>query len=77
MVHYFQNMIEGVPLTRGYSPYFILGSNMFFLAVIHLFDITYLSKCLNRSENQCKMIKYVPRVQGSGNTSRRLQTYRF
>ena len=30
LVHYFQIMIERVPLTRGYSPYFILGSNMFF-----------------------------------------------
>ena len=23
--HYFQNKIEGVPLTRGHAPYFILG----------------------------------------------------
>ena len=36
-------MIEGVPLTWGQTPYFILGSNIFFLAVIHLFDIAYLS----------------------------------
>ena len=33
-------------ITRGYNPYFILGSNIFFLAVIHLFDIAYLSKWL-------------------------------
>ena len=26
---YFQNMIEWVPLTRSYIPYFIMGSNIF------------------------------------------------
>ena len=41
-------------MTRGFDPYFILGSNIFFLAVIHLLDITYLSKLLNRSETLCK-----------------------
>ena len=40
LVPYFQNMIKWMPLTRGYNPHFILGSNIFFLAVIHLFDIT-------------------------------------
>ena len=58
LVPYFQNMIEWVPLTRGNSPYFILGSNIFFLAVIPLFDITNLSKCFNHSGNLCKMIKF-------------------
>ena len=52
-----------VPMTRGYTPYFILGSNFFFLAVIHLFDITYLSKSFNLSEKSCKMIAERPRIQ--------------
>ena len=56
-------MIEGVPLTWGHTPYFILGSNIFFLAVIHLFDIAYLSKWFNPSETPSKMINYGPRVQ--------------
>ena len=30
LVHYFQNEIKWMPLTRGYIPYFILGSNIFF-----------------------------------------------
>ena len=30
MVPYFQNMIGWVPITRGFNPYFILGSNIFF-----------------------------------------------
>ena len=30
LVPYCQNMIEWMPLTRGYTPYFILGSNIFF-----------------------------------------------
>ena len=51
-------MIEWMPLTRDYNPYFILGSNIFFyLAVIHLFDITYLAKWLFHSETPFKMLK--------------------
>ena len=30
LVHYFQNEIKWMPLTRGYIPYFILGSNIYF-----------------------------------------------
>ena len=45
LVPYFQNMIEWVPLTQGYTTYFILGSNIFFLGIIHLINSTYLSKC--------------------------------
>ena len=62
-------MIEGVPLTRGHTPYFILGSNLFFLALIHLLDGAYLSKWLNHSETPFKMINYGPRVQRLRNTS--------
>ena len=29
MVPYFQNMIEWMPRTRGYTPYFILGKYIF------------------------------------------------
>ena len=39
-----KNMIDGVPLTRGHTPYFIFGSNILFLAVIHLLDIAYFSE---------------------------------
>ena len=44
-------------MTQGFNPYFILGSNIFFLAVIHLFVTAYLSKLLNISEKSSKMIK--------------------
>ena len=47
-------------MTQGYIPYFMLGSNIFFQAVIHLFDIAYLSKCLNRMEDACKMLNDRP-----------------
>ena len=30
-VPYYQNMIEWVPMTQGFNPYFILGSNTYFL----------------------------------------------
>ena len=63
MVPYFQNMIEWMTVTWGYTPYFILGSNIFFLAVIHLFDFTDLPKWFNHSEIPSKMINYGPRVQ--------------
>ena len=43
-------------------------AQIYFLAVIHLLDITYLSLFLNQSENPCKIIKYGPRVQRLGNT---------
>ena len=32
LVHYFQNMIEGAPLTWGYTLYFILDSKIFFIS---------------------------------------------
>ena len=69
LVPYFQNMIEWVPLTQGYTTYFILGSSIFFLGIIHLFDSTYLSKCFNHSENMCKIIKFRHSVQRTGTTS--------
>ena len=62
LVHYFQNMIELVPVTRGYTNLFFLGSNIFFPAGICLFDMKYFSKCLNHSENPCKMTNTRPRV---------------
>ena len=73
----FSKMIEWVTLTLGYNPYFIISfwaKIYFFLAVIHLFGIAYLSKWLNHSETPCKMITYGPRVQRSGNTSKGCQT---
>ena len=36
-----------VPMTWGLNPYFIWGSNTFFLAVSHLFGITKCSKSLD------------------------------
>ena len=30
LVYYFQNKIKWMPLTRGYIPHFILGSNIYF-----------------------------------------------
>ena len=39
------------------------------LAVIHLFDITYLPKSFNHSEKPCKMINYGPRAQRLRNTA--------
>ena len=36
-----------VPMKWGLNPYFIWGSNIFFLAVIHLFGITKCSKSLD------------------------------
>ena len=50
-------MIGWVPVTQGFNPYFILGSYIFFLAVIYLFVTAYLSKSLNLSEKSYKMIK--------------------
>ena len=49
-------MIEWVLLTLGYTPYFILGSNIFFPSCYSSFYITYLSKCFNHSENTSEMI---------------------
>ena len=65
LVQYFQNMIEGVPLTWGHTPLFHFGLKFFFffLAVIHLFDIAYLSKWFNYSETPSKIINYGPGVQ--------------
>ena len=62
-------MIEGVPLTRGPHPLFHFGPKYFFLAVIHRFDIAYLSKWLFHTEIPFKMINYGPRVQRLRNTS--------
>ena len=54
----------------GLHPLFHFGRKyIFFLAVIHLFDITYLSKCSNYSENPCKIITNRPKVERLGNTS--------
>ena len=61
-------MIDGVPLTRGHTPYFIFGSNILFLAVIHLLDIAYLSEWLNHSETPFKMIKFRDSVEMTGTT---------
>ena len=44
-------------MNQGFNPYFILGSYIFFLAVIHLFVTAYLSNSLNLSEKSSKMIK--------------------
>ena len=44
-----------VPKTQGF-----IGSNIFFLAVMHLFNIAYLSKCLNGMEDACKMLNDRP-----------------
>ena len=44
-------------MTQGFNPYFILGSYIFFLAVIHLFVTAYLSKSSNLSEKLSKMIR--------------------
>ena len=43
-------------MTRGKAPISIWAQIYFFLAVIHLLDITYLSKLLNCSETLCKRI---------------------
>ena len=66
---FFENMIEWICLTPGYTHYFILVSNILFVAIIYLFDITYLSKCLYHSKSPCKIINHGPRVQRSGKTS--------
>ena len=52
-----------MPLTQDYTPYFILGSIIFFLVVIHLFDIANLPKCLNHMEDACKMLNARPKVE--------------
>ena len=72
--HYSKNMIEGVPHTRGHTPYLSLGWYKIFVAVIHILDITYLSKCFNHSETHCKMIKFRDTVERTGTTYRCLQT---
>ena len=56
-----------MPQTQGYTPYFILGSNIYFLAVFLMLQI--LSKCFNHSEKLCEMINYGPNVQRLGITS--------
>ena len=50
-------MIRWVPITRGFNPYFILGSNIFFLAINNLFDKTKCAKWLNRIGNTGKTCK--------------------
>ena len=69
LAHYFQKLIEWMCLTPGYTHSFILVSNIFFVAIIYLFDITYLSKCLYHTKSTCKTINYGPRAQRSGKTS--------
>ena len=54
----------------GLIPFFILDSNILFLAVMYLFDITYLSKRLNHVDNICKMVKCWHTLQRAGTTSR-------
>ena len=61
-------MIEGVPLTRGHTPYFIFGSNIVFLAVIHLLDIAYLPEWLNHIKTPFKMFKFSDSVKITGTT---------
>ena len=60
LVPYFQNTIEWMPLTWGHTPISFWAKIYLFLAVIHLFDIAYLSKCLNRMEDACKMLNDRP-----------------
>ena len=50
---------------------------MFFLAVILLFYITYLSKCFNQSENHCKIIIFRDSVKRIGTTYRNIKNYDF
>ena len=38
LVPYFQNMIERVPHTRGYTPFIIQHSDSFFLRHYHFFN---------------------------------------
>ena len=72
--HYFKDMIEGVPHTRGHTPYLIWADIIFVVAVIHILGITYLSKCFNHSETHCKTIKFRDSVERTGTTYRCLQT---
>ena len=44
-------------MTQGFNPYFILGSYIFSLAVINLFDVKKNSKLLNRIGNTGKICK--------------------
>ena len=66
MVPYFQLSLDGC-LSLGATPSISFWAQIYvFLAVIHLIDITYLSKSFNLSEKSCKMIDERPKVQRSG-----------
>ena len=62
-------MIEGCLSLGATHPISLWAKTNIFLAVIHLFDIAYLSKWLFHSETPFKMINYGPRVQRLRNTS--------
>ena len=70
-------MIEGC-LSLGARPSISFCAQIYFVvAVIFLYDITYLSKSFNHSKNVCKMIKFRHSVQRTGTTYRGCQTYSF
>ena len=55
---FFSNKIEGC-LSLGARPSISFCAQIYFVvAVIFLFEITYLSKSFNHSKNVCKMIKF-------------------
>ena len=61
-------MIEGC-LSLGARPSISFCAQIYFVvAVIFLFDITYLSKSFNHSKNVCKMIKFRHSVQRTRTT---------
>ena len=55
--------LDGCFSLRATPPISFWAQIYFFLAIIHLFDITYLSKSFNLSEKWCKMIDKRPNVQ--------------
>ena len=59
-IYYYERLSHDDASHLGLHPFFIVGSNILFLVVIYLFDLSYLSKCLNHSGSPCKMINNRP-----------------
>ena len=63
LVPYFQIKLNGCLSLGDTTPISFWAQIYFFLAVIHLFDIAYLSKCLIHMEDACKMLNDMPKVE--------------
>ena len=75
MVPYFLNIIEGVPFTWGFIPYFILGSNKFFSSLYSSFSYYIFVKVHESQRKHCKMITFRYSLKRTGTTYRNITNY--